>query len=474
VLGRSPEELEGGAVGELVVAEDAERFASILRRVLAGESDPEREEIRFLGADGRTRVLEIAAYAPPEFLARGECVLNARDLTAWRTLEDRLRQAEKMEAVGRLAGGVAHDFNNLLTVILGHSELLFSQLAADSAAAGEVAEIERAARRAADLTRQLLAFGRRQLLQPKELDLNRVVRGLESMLRRLIEARITLVLELEPLPLPIHADRAQLETAIVNLALNGRDAMPAGGRLTFSTARIATSAEQAAALGLPVGACALLRVTDTGEGMPPEVREHAFEPFFTTKDVGRGTGLGLSAVLGIVEQSGGAVRLASELGVGTTFELYLPLLAVDSEPTPSAGFRVEAAPVPGEPLLLVVEDEPSIRQLLVTALGARGFRVLEAATTERALEIAAGAAGTIDLLVTDVVMPGHTGPELAAELRRAQPDLRVLYITGYSEEIVGRGGEPEPGSAVLGKPFTIERLVTRVRDLLAAEAVGGS
>ncbi len=469
VLGRTPDELLDSPLDRLVEPADAERFASLLRRALAGEKETSREEIRVRGADGEPRILELVVYGPPEFLAVGQCVLNARDLTAWRRLEDQLRQSQKLEAIGRLAGGIAHDFNNLLTAILGYTELLAASLPADSLATGELAEIERAAKRAADLTSQLLAFGRRQMLQPALLDLNQMVAGLVELLRRFIGERIELVIDLTDRTLVIRADRAQIENAIVNLAINARDAMPKGGRLTLASHGMELDEASAEEIGLPAGPVAVLTLTDTGVGMSAEIREHAFEPFFTTKEVGRGTGLGLSTVLGIVEQTGGSVRLDSAPGQGAKFELYFPISASAAE-TAAAGAE-EAPPAPrGGATILVVEDEAAIRRIVVSTLSRRGYQVLEAASASEAVELGRRADPPIDLLITDLMMPVLSGQEVATAIRQVRPEARVLFMTGYSEEMLREQVDLGNGTGVLGKPFTARQLVQWVEKLLPSSS----
>jgi PAS domain S-box-containing protein len=467
VLGRVPDELVGCRVEDLVDAADAERTAAVVAGAFERpEPDLRREEVRCRAADGTVRILEITGYAPPELRARGEAVLNARDLTSWRELEDQLRQAQKMEAIGRLAGGVAHDFNNYLTAILGYGELLAEHLTAGSAAAGQLDEIRSAARRAASLTGKLLAFGRRQMLQPSDIDLNRVVAGLEELVRRLLGETMLLELDLSPRPVWVHADRMQLEQVILNLATNARDAMSRGGRLTIATERLEPGARPEPNGEAARRPLAILRVRDDGAGMSEEILERIFDPFFTTKEVGRGTGLGLSTVVGIVEQSGGHVKVESSPGAGSVFEVGLPAIE------PSGTSEIDRAPSgpleAGIETVLVVEDEAAIRRMLVATLSAHGYRVLTAETPRRALELLGGSSAELDLLLTDIVMPDLSGPELAAELRILRPELRVLYISGYSEEVVRREGGLEEGARLLAKPFTSRALLAAVRAVLDA------
>ncbi len=395
-----------------------------------------------------------------------------RDLTERLRLEEQLRQASKMEAVGQLAGGVAHDFNNLLTVITAYSGLLLETVGVTSNIAGELNEIVSAAKRAASLTRQLLAFSRKQLLQPRLLDINVVVTGLESMLGRLIGEDIEIVLELDPTVGRVRADPGQLEQVLVNLAVNARDAMPAGGVLRIETMTIRVGPyDTPPHPSVRPGAFVALEVRDTGIGMDEATQKRVFEPFFTTKDPGRGTGLGLATVYGIVQQSGGHVWAQSRPGHGSAFLLLLPEVAdVDSaveEPlvdTPARG---------GTETVLVAEDDPAVRELIRGLLMANGYTVLDASNGAEALLVAAATDGEIDLLVTDVVMPTLGGRALAERLRLARPHIRVLFATGYAGDEVGRRGGLDPNAILLQKPFTAEQLAVAVRRALDAPVVGG-
>ena len=330
VLGRSPKELIGTSLLNVVQPADREACERAFREGQADKASSGRLDVRCLAADGKERTIEITAYAPPELARQGQIVINGRDITAWTSLERQLREAQKMEAIGRLAGGVAHDFNNLLTAMLGYCDLLTVRLGPGSRESAQVGEIRRAAERAAELTRQLLAFGRRQMLQPTVVDLNVVVSQMLVTVERLLGAGVESVLELGEGPIPIRADRPRLEQVIVNLVANARDAMPAGGSLTLATGRVDLGAGEAAERGLDPGSYGELTVADTGTGMAPEIRERIFEPFFTTKEFGKGTGLGLASVVGTVEQSGGHVRVESELGCGTRFEILLPLAEAET------------------------------------------------------------------------------------------------------------------------------------------------
>ncbi|WP_321473744.1 ATP-binding protein [uncultured Paludibaculum sp.] len=385
----------------------------------------------------------------------------AMEITERRRLEEQLRQAAKMEAVGQLAGGVAHDFNNLLTVINGYAELL---QVGQTDPAPAAAEIRKAGERAAALTRQLLAFSRRQVLKAEVLDLNTVVTGLESMLQRLIGAHISLNVSTDPCLRPVVADPSQLEQVIINMAVNARDAMPSGGSITLVTdqVEVSTQAEQDR-LGVQPGVYVRLTISDTGEGMDDETRRRVFEPFFTTKEVGRGTGLGLSMVYGIVKQSQGTVQVESEPGVGTTFRVYLPA-ARETPPPPQAG---ENQSLFGSETILLIEDDESVRDLLAGLLRQRGYRVVQAHDCDDALQAIASAPGTVDLVVSDVIMPGIDGHEAARRLRAIEPGLKIMFVTGYSAEALGLRGLHDQGAVTLEKPFDLDTLSRAVRQALA-------
>lgn len=390
------------------------------------------------------------------------------DITARKELEDQLRQAQKMEAVGKLAGGVAHDFNNLLTAIGGYAELLLSHLPPEAPAAEDAREILLAADRAAGLTRQLLAYSRKQILSPEVLDLREVVDHLGGMLRRLIGEDVRFVVLQAPVPITARVDRGQFEQVVVNLVLNARDAMPNGGTLTVTTTDC--DLDDAFArhhLDVTPGAHVCLTVQDTGIGMDEETRSRAFDPFFTTKEQGKGTGLGLSTVYGIVRQSGGSVWLETEVGLGTSVRVYLP--RIEERPVLAPPPDLEpVVPNPGG-TILVVEDEPLVRDLVARTLRRAGFAVLLAEHGESGLRAAEGCVGTIDLLLTDVIMPRMGGPELAIRLLKLRPELRVLLVSGYASESLDLCGALAAGCEFLQKPFTPSVLLARVRALLAVE-----
>ena len=379
---------------------------------------------------------------------------KAADGTPW-SVDDSVLRSQKLEALGRLAGGVAHDFNNLLTVILGYADLL-SRYGADDHAREVGGEIQKAAERAAGLTRQLLAFSRKQVLRPSVLDLNHLVRNLETMLRRLIGEDVQLTTSLHAGRLPVKADAGQLEQVLTNLVVNARDAMPRGGRLTLSTTEAPVAPDGARR--------ALLTVTDSGCGMDEKVLKRLFEPFFTTKEVGKGTGLGLAMVYGVVKQSGGRIEVESEPGRGSTFRVYLPL----SDGVPEV---VEAPVTPnrsadGTETILLVEDEDAVRQLARRALQARGYNVLEAGDGVAALTVCQRHLRSIDIVVTDVVMPRLSGVDLVQKLKTVRPQLKVLYVSGYTDSTVVRHGVEESEANYLQKPFTPDLLTRKVRELL--------
>ncbi|HEX9215644.1 MAG TPA: response regulator [Gemmatimonadales bacterium] len=389
----------------------------------------------------------------------------ATEITERKLLEEQLLQSQKMEAVGQLAGGVAHDFNNILTAIVGYSDLLAAELGDNAQQREDIEEIRKAARRAAALTRQLLSFSRKQVLEPRIVDVNGVVLNLDKMLRSLMSENIELETQLAEDLDAARVDPNQLEQVIMNLAINARDAMPDGGTVTIETAN-ATLGEDYAAKHVSVipGVYVMLAVTDTGCGMTEATKARIFEPFFTTKPAGRGTGLGLSTVYGIVKQSGGNIWLYSEPNKGTTFKIYLP--AVDALPEDIGKAAPVEAERQGSGTVLVVEDDEQLRRLTHRALAAQGYEVLEADRGRSALDAARRHEGPIDLLVTDLVMPDTNGPKLAETLRAARPGLRVLFMSGYPDGAIVHHGMLEAGVAYLAKPFTTEAITRKVREVL--------
>jgi two-component system cell cycle sensor histidine kinase/response regulator CckA len=395
----------------------------------------------------------------------------ALDVTDRKKLEEQFRQSQKMEAVGRLAGGIAHDFNNLLMVIQGYADLLAEQLPASDSLRRKAEQIQTAAQRATSLTQQLLAFSRRQMLAPKVLNVHGVVADMEKILRRLIGEDIELQTFSAPDLWLVKADRSQIEQVIMNLAVNARDAMPRGGRLTIETANVDIDGSTLHPPAvLPPGNYVMLAVTDNGCGMDAETQAHIFEPFFTTKEKGKGTGLGLATVYGVVKQSGGYIWVYSEPDHGTTFKIYLPKIDVDIA---GAG---RDRPVDtrllsrGSEVVLLVEDETGVRELARQYLEMSGYTVLEAEDGHTALELAGMHAGPIHLLLTDVVMPGISGRELADRVAAIRPGIKIVYMSGYTDQSVIHHGILEGDAVLLQKPFTLAALAAKLREILAVEA----
>jgi len=412
--------------------------------------------VRWLNGAGRIR---LGDHGEP---ARGVGV--SMDVTERHTLEEQYQQAQKMEAIGRLAGGVAHDFNNLLTVILGYSELLLADLAPDDPQRPDMAEIQKAGESAARLTRQLLAFSRKQIIEPALLDLNAIVADVRPMLARLIGEDVNVVVGAGRDLAPIKADRGQVEQIVMNLAVNARDAMPKGGTLNIETANVELDDDYAAPhFSAKPGHYVMLTVTDTGTGMTPEVQARLFEPFFTTKDVGKGTGLGLATVHGIVTRSGGSVGVYSEVGTGASFKVYFP--RADAEAIAARAPAAAAREHAGGETILVVEDADSLREATRRLLQRQGYAVLVAANADEAIKLF-DSHPSIDVLLTDVVMPGASGPELTRRLVERRPALKVIYMSRYTEDAIVQHGVLKPGIAFLHKPFTSDTLGRKIRDVL--------
>jgi two-component system cell cycle sensor histidine kinase/response regulator CckA len=397
----------------------------------------------------------------------------AEDVTDRRVLERQLRMAAKMEAVGRLSGGIAHDFNNLLGVIIGYSQVLRRRLGSDNPLYEHADEVEKAAQRAVSLTRQLLAFSRQQILTPVVLDLNRLVSDMEKMLPRLLGEDIAVSIKLDPELGSVKADQGQVEQVVMNLAVNARDAMPEGGRLVITTANV--ELDQAYARhhpGAKPGRCVMLAVTDSGIGMSSETLAHIFEPFFTTKEVGKGTGLGLATVYGVVKQSGGYLWVDSQLGKGASFQIFLP--RIDEAVAPRSAGPSQEENLRGNETVLLVEDADALRKLARSFLLDHGFQVLPASNGEEAMEVARKHNGPIHLLLTDVVMPGMNGRALADKLLARLPQLKVVYISGYTDSFIAGHGVLEEGTHLLHKPFTEAALIWKIREVLDAEAGGAA
>ena len=448
------------------VYEAPEERVALLARLASGE--PVTTETRWRRKDGGVITVRLSGHEVRDAGAADEHIsFIVEDVTQTRLLQEQVRQAQKMDAVGLLAGGVAHDFNNMLTVILGAASLLLDELPDGNPAREEAEMIRDVGLRASELTGQLLAFGRKQALAPRVLDLNAVVRETGKLVRPMLGEGISLELELAPDLPAIHADRGQLEQVVVSLAVNARDAMAEGGTLRIETSTVSRrDVPEDAALPAAAVDHARLRMSDTGAGMDAATLGRVFEPFFTTKPRGKGTGLGLATVHGIVHQSGGRICVRSEPGRGATFDVYLP--STTGVAVPRSPQAAPAAASTGDETVLVVDDQDEVMRLTSRVLRTQGYSVLEARSGADALRVAAAHAGTVHLLVTDVMMPGLNGRELAAELLRERPGLRVLYLSGYSGGALVNQGVIEPGIAVLSKPFTTEGLARRVRDVLLA------
>jgi len=468
---RAAEALYGWRAEEVIgrplptVSHDLEDHARLRDRVLRGEA-LRGVEVTRRRKDGTSVNISLSVAPLHDAAGRVTGMLSlAADVTEMRQLEGQYRQAQKMEAVGRLAGGIAHDFNNLLTAIIGTTALVLEDLGLESRARLDIQEIEKAAKRAAGLTRQLLIFSRQQVLEPRALDLNALVGNLEKMLHRLIGEDIELVTKPAASLGAVRADPGQLEQAIVNLVVNARDAMPQGGRLTIETAEVELDRSYIAGhVPTQPGRYVLLAISDTGVGMDGATKARLFEPFFTTKEPGRGTGLGLATVYGIVKQSGGYIWTYSELGHGTTFKMYLPRVAELAEAPEST--RGTPTPARGSETVLVVEDQEEVRKLTKRVLEARGYAVLAAANGAEALEIVDRHATPIHLMITDVVMPGMNGREVAQLACAKRSDLKVLFVSGYTGEAVLQHRLLEPGVAFLQKPFTPDALARKTREVL--------
>ena len=462
---QSPEDLIGRSIFSLFHPEDREIALERTRIAIVDRHQVPVIDLRFVGLDGKTRIGAIHAIS---FVQDGKThiMATARDVTALREAEIQLRQAQKMESVGQLTGGVAHDFNNLLTVIIGRLDATVDRIPADFRPAIESALA--AAERGAGLVRQMLAFSRRQVLAPGPVDLNDLTMGMEDLLRRTLGEDVEFEVELRRDLWAAVADRGQVENALLNLAINARDAMPTGGKLTIETDNKNLDADYATHNAeVTPGDYVMLAVTDTGTGMPPEVVERAFEPFFTTKGIGKGSGLGLSMIYGFAKQSRGHLKIYSELGHGTTVRLYLPRNVAEVVPDKELPAETTEHPRGGE-TILVVEDDELVRSFAVSQLRDLGYRVIEAADARRAGEILAGGE-SIDLLFTDVVMPGGmTGRQLGDMAKLSRPRLKVLYTSGYTENSIVHQGKLDPGVIFLSKPFRRRDLARKIREALDA------
>ena len=462
LMGYRPEQLVGQNCFAYIHPEDSLRVQRALKQGIANPELQVPAELRFR----HQNVLQSIGKSIPDQSQEGFIVVNSRDITETRKLEEQFRLSQKMEAIGQLAGGVAHDLNNILTVVQIQLDLLKSGAPLEPVQLESILDIEKAGRRAADLTRQLLMFGRRQAARKINLDLNAVVTNITKMIQRILGEDIGIHISYAPQPLPVHADAGMMEQVLMNLAVNSRDAMPNGGRLVIETS--VEELDEFAAAQRPLarpGRFACLSVSDTGRGIPPEVLPRIFEPFFTTKDVGKGTGLGLATVFGIAQQHNGWINAYSEVGKGSTFRLYLPLqpatTSVAADPPTADDLRG------GTETILLVEDEQVLRVLTRNVLTDLGYRVLEATTGVTALDVWKEHSQEIRLLLTDLVMPdGVSGRELARQLGEADPKLKVIYTSGYSRDIVGRDFPLQDGVNFLGKPFQASKLAQTVRNCL--------
>ncbi len=464
-LGKNPRILKSGK-------QDPEFYQQLWETIVNGQTWEGELINRRKNGTHYTEKMSITAVRDRAGMAT-HFIATKQDITERRNLEAKLHQASKMEAVGRLAGGVAHDFNNLLTVINGYSEVLMERLASDTKSSGYLEEIHKAGERAASLTRQLLAFSRHQVLAPQVLDMNAVVSNLGNMLRRLIGEDIKLRTLLNPSLARVKADPGQIEQVIINLAVNARDAMPKGGNLTIETSNVELDEEYARIHPtVKPGPHAVLVVSDTGEGMTPETQARIFEPFFTTKEMGKGTGLGLATVYGIVKQSGGSVWVYSEVGTGTTFKIYFPVVSDGSEAKESPKLETDSAG--GTETVLLVEDEEGVRLLVRLALVSKGYKVLEAPDPKSALAICSSHDGPIHLLLTDVVMPQMSGPEVASKVAALRPSIRVLYMSGYTDDSVVHHGVLSQEMSFIQKPFSSANLRKKIREVLDGTKGRGS
>ncbi|MFL5170509.1 MAG: cell cycle histidine kinase CckA, partial [Microvirga sp.] len=463
---------EGRSIVETVAERDRERIAAALASVAEGRGELPPMDLALAGEPSRSARLWLSPANEGEAEAEGEAaILYGLDISEQRQLEQQFAQAQKMQAVGQLAGGVAHDFNNVLQAIIGYSDLLLANHRPTDPSFQDIMQIKQNANRAASLVRQLLAFSRRQTMRPEVLNLGDVLSDLSMLLKRLLGERVELDLRHGRDLWFVKADVNQFEQVVVNLAVNARDAMPDGGKVTIRTANV--SAPEAAALnlqGLPTAELVMIEVSDTGTGIPPEVMDKIFEPFFTTKEVGKGTGLGLSTVFGIVKQSNGFIYVDSGVGQGTSFRVFLPRhipTAEEEEIRAEPEVKKPATDLTGQGVILLVEDEDPVRAVNARALSARGYTVLEAASGVEALQIIQARQEPVDLVVSDVVMPEMDGPTLLGELRKLHPDLKVIFVSGYAEDAFRKNLPEGEEFNFLAKPFSLKQLVEAVKQAVA-------
>ena len=472
ILGYAPKELIGSDWFQLVHYDDRERATEKFRRALA-EGEEYIYESRCRRKGGEWRVIEsVGSWIFDESKKPQSAVVVSRDITERKLLEEQLRRSQKLEAIARLTGGIAHDFNNLLTAISGYSQLALGRIGKDEQAVRDIKEVMRAAESASSLTRQLLAFSRKQMLQPVVLNFNAIVAATEKMLRRLIGEDIELATVIDPDLGHVLADPGHLEQVIMNLAINARDAMPEGGKLTIETSNVFFDESYVAhRVTIKPGPYVMLAMTDTGQGMDKATQSRIFEPFFTTKEHEKGTGLGLSTVHGIIEQSGGHIWVYSEPGHGATFKIYLPRTDAPAVEDLSERGGRDFMPKGAETVLLV-EDDSMVRALTARLLRELGYKVAEASNGEEALRLAGERAGEkIDLLMTDMIMPQMSGASLAERINLARPGTKVLFVSGYTDEAIVKHGLLEPGAIFLQKPFTPSSLARKVRHALEGETL---
>ena len=465
LLGYTREECLGMSIFQIIAPEYKEKACEMMARKIAGEEQTVYE-IEIVRKDGQRVVVETNTKLIYDNGVGIGIQGIARDVTEKNVLQTQLSQAQKMETVGRLAGGIAHDFNNILTVILGKTELALMQLKDSGGQLREdMEEIKHAAERAANMTQQILAFSRKQVLQPRILNINETVSNMGKLLKRLIGEDVELETKFHSTIRNIKADQSQIEQVIMNLAVNARDAMPKGGKLTIETTNVVLDEAYARQhLNARPGNYVMLAVSDDGVGMNDTVMKRAFEPFFTTKETGKGTGLGLSTVYGIVKQSGGYIWVYSEENIGTTFKIYLPV--IDEPEIALLPSETPSELIEGNETILLVEDDDAIRELVKEMLTIMGYTVLEAANGNEAITLSQQTTEIIDLLITDVVMPGISGRQVARHLSKSRKNMKVLYMTGYTDEAILRHGILEQGLRFVQKPFTFETLAFKVRELL--------
>jgi two-component system cell cycle sensor histidine kinase/response regulator CckA len=460
VLGYGMDELVGQNVLAFVHGDDSD---SVMTKLVKGDGSLSLES-RFRHKDGSWRVLESFGRNLTEVPGVSGLVVNSRDVTDRKRLEEQLHHSQRLEAVGRLAGGVAHDFNNLLMIISGYSQMLLDSMHQGDPAREDLGQVVRAAERATDLTRQLLAFSRRQAVRPVFVDVNLLVQDMDRMLRRVLGEDIELVSSLTSALKTVRADPGQIEQVLLNIAVNARDAMPSGGKLTLGTANVKVDEEfKRTHPGANGGYYVMLSMSDSGCGMDPTVLSRMFEPFFTTKE--HGTGLGLSTSYGIIKQNGGDIWVESKPGEGTTFQICLPAMDQSAKEREAPG---ESPFLHGTETVLLVEDEDGVRRVVETMLKKRGYRVLSSASAIQAVTLAEGHTGAINLLITDIVMPGMSGQKMADRLMAQRPDMKVLYVSGY-----GDPGGADARTAFLQKPFTTEELAMKIREVLRGAPVQG-